>query len=105
VVPRLARGESIDRGYLGVETTDAPSGGGAEVASVVPGGPAERAGLQTGDLIVTIDGVDVRSLGGLLGEIERHSIGDSILLEVVRDGAPFQVTVPVEERPATVPAG
>ena len=54
---------------------------------------------------MTVDGVEVRTFGGLLAEVERHAVGDSVELEVKRDGAPLEVTVPLEERPATLPAG
>jgi S1-C subfamily serine protease len=78
---------------------------GVEVESVDEGGPAERAGLRTGDVIVAVDGVEVRTLPGLLAEVDRHAVGDSVELEVERAGAPVEMTVRLEERPATLPAG
>jgi putative serine protease PepD len=51
VVPRLQRGETISRPYLGLSTGERP-GGGAAVVEAVPGGPAARAGLRPGDVVV-----------------------------------------------------
>src|SRR3954451_11263648 len=53
VVPQIERGKHIRRAYLGVETTDPITGSanaGAEVQTIIPGGPAERGKLRTGDL-------------------------------------------------------
>ncbi len=64
IVPRLLAGEKIDRAYLGISTADPLSAGtGAEVATVVSGGPADQGGLRRGDTIVrvadtTINGSD-----------------------------------------------
>ena len=62
VVPALTRGEKIERAYLGVQTSPAStsSQSGAQVQSVVSGGPADRAGIRTGDVITRVDGKDVR---------------------------------------------
>ena len=49
VIPRLERGESIQRAYLGVSTSGGT--GGVTVAAVSAGGPAAAAGLQVGDVI------------------------------------------------------
>ena len=50
VIPRLARGQTIERRYLGVTMAAAPRG--ADSQGVRPGGPAERAGLGRADVIV-----------------------------------------------------
>src|SRR5918998_1447369 len=54
VIPRLERGETIRRAYLGV-STEAGTGG-AVVREATAGGPAARAGVRAGDVIVTVDG-------------------------------------------------
>jgi putative serine protease PepD len=103
VVPRLARGESIDRGYLGVETTDAPNGGGAEVASVVPGGPAERAGLLPGDIVTKIGGEDVNESSDVSAVITTRAPGDNVEVEVQRGGKKETIDVELGSRPARTP--
>jgi S1-C subfamily serine protease len=103
VLAELEENHKVIRPYIGVRGRAV--GDGVELVGLHPGGPAERAGLRAGDVVVTIDGVDVRTLGGLLGEVARRSVGDSVELQVVRDGVPIEVPVQLEERPATLPAG
>ena len=103
VVPRLARGESIDRGYLGVETSDAPSGGGAEVSSVVPGGPAERAGLLPGDIVKKIGGEDVNESSDVSAVVTTRAPGDDVEIEVERGGKKETIEVKLGTRPARTP--
>ena len=50
VIPRLASGQSIERAWIGVTTSDGLSG--AAVEAVTSGGPAERAGLRPGDDVI-----------------------------------------------------
>lgn len=74
--------------------------GGVVVLDVVSGGPAEAAGLRPGDVIVTMDGRDVRSLEDFLASLRRHEPGDRVEVGVVRDGQPLTVGVVVAERPS-----
>jgi hypothetical protein len=55
-------GENLHRAYLGVETGPLDSRACVAVLRVVPGSPADRAGLKPGDLIVKVDGLPVHSL-------------------------------------------
>jgi S1-C subfamily serine protease len=103
VLAELEENHKVVRPYIGLRGRAVD--GGVELVDVHAGGPADAAGLQTGDVVQSIDGVDVRTLGGLLGEVERHDVGDSVDLKILRDRAPVEVTVRLEERPATVPAG
>jgi S1-C subfamily serine protease len=75
------------------------------VTDVHPGGPAERAGIQVGDLIEAIDGHPVATLADLLGDVDRHQPGDSVQLTVLRNGSRGDVTVQLADRPATLAAG
>ena len=54
VLPRLGRGEQMTRAYLGVQAW--PDEGGLRVENIVPTGPADRAGLQPGDLMLSLQG-------------------------------------------------
>lgn len=57
---------------------------GVQVMNVEPGSPADRAGLLAYDIITTINGLRVRTINQLTGEIDRHQAGDSMTLEVYR---------------------
>jgi S1-C subfamily serine protease len=103
VFGQLEENHKVVRPFMGVRGRSARDG--VELTKLHEDGPVARAGLQSGDVVMTIDGVEVRTFGGLLAEVERHAVGDSVELEVERDGAPLEVTVPLEERPATLPAG
>jgi S1-C subfamily serine protease len=67
---------------LGVQVApDAPQGtraAGAQVAGVVPGSPAERAGIQEGDLITTVDGDAVATATALHDAMTAHQPGDRV---------------------------
>jgi putative serine protease PepD len=112
VVPRLERGQSIRRAYLGVSTVEAPSGEGARVAQITPGSPAERAGLRAGnaltgiggDVITEVDGKRVRSPDDLSGVIGAKKPGDDVTLTVRRGGREREVEATLTDRPATAPS-
>jgi putative serine protease PepD len=104
VVPRLARGEEIKRGYLGVETSEPAGGGdGAEVADVIPGGPAERAGLRPGDVIKKVAGAEVKQPEDVAAALETRAPGDRVEIEVERSGSTEKIDATLGERPAKTP--
>jgi S1-C subfamily serine protease len=61
--------------------------GSVTLTGVVPNGPAERAGLGRGDVIVSVDGVAVTSLRELYTQIWRKRPGEVVRMQVLRDGA------------------
>ena len=95
ITDRLMRGESIQRGYLGVQIGPisrdwvAPLGlqsrEGAYVVSVTPGGPAERGGLQQGDVVLSLNGQKVIDSNELTRRVGQVSPGDNLRLEIMRD--------------------
>jgi putative serine protease PepD len=100
VVPQLEQGQAIERPWIGVSTSPA-LGGGAEVAQVVPGSPAERAGIRTGDVIVGVDGDRVAEPDDVASAISAKAPGDEVTVEVRGRGgsAARDVRVPLGERP------
>jgi putative serine protease PepD len=102
VVPRLEHGGSISRPYLGVSTQPSISAVGAQVAGVVPGGPAASAGLQDGDVVVNVAGKKVLAPEDISTAIESYKPGESIPIEVQRAGARQTLHVTLGKRPDTV---
>ena len=76
---------------------------GALVAAVAPGGGAEEAGLQRGDIITAIDDEPVTSMADLAGEISRHAPGDVVTLTVVRDADELTLDVTLGSAPRAEP--
>lgn len=64
---------------------------GAQIEGVTKGGSADSAGLQAGDVVISIDGNSVSSSSSLVGYVRRYNSGDVVLLEVVRDGNLIEV--------------
>ena len=64
--------------FLGVGVNDAPGGGGAIVRQVIPTGPAAGAGINTGDVITSINGQPVNSATTLTSILDQHHPGDGV---------------------------
>jgi S1-C subfamily serine protease len=99
VVPQIKSGGKIQRAYLGVSNGDAPGGDGAIVGSVVPGGPADKGGLQSGDKITAIDGKGVLSSDDVSAAVNGLKPGQSTKVTVVRGGSTRTLTVQLGTRP------
>jgi len=92
---QLISNGKVTRGYIGASVQDvtpdiADSLGvakaGALVAELTPGGPAEQAGLRPGDLILRVDGQPVSGASDLTRQVGRVHAGETIRLEIRRDG-------------------
>lgn len=62
----------------------------AEIFSVEPDSAAEKAGLQPGDIITHVDGVQVQSFTELTTEIAKYDAGDTVVLEILRAERPLK---------------
>jgi len=98
VIPPLAKGTTIERPYLGVSTTESAQE--VTVAEVKPGGPAEQAGLRTGDVVVAVDGKNVGEASDVAAAIAGKRPGDTVAIEVRRGGQSQTVEVELGTRPA-----
>jgi hypothetical protein len=80
---------------LGTIPDFAQESGGYLVSGIVPGSPAESAGLRPGDVIVAIDGSPIDNLYDYTAVLKSHEPGDRLRVEIVRDGKrqAFDVTL------------
>ncbi len=104
LLPQLKKGKVV-RGWLGVviqkitpelkEALDLKDEKGALVADVVSGGPAEKAGIKRGDVILSFDGKDIQEMNDLPYIVASTPVGKMVTVEVVRKGQAktFQVEV------------
>jgi Peptidase A4 family/PDZ domain len=75
---------------------------GLVISSVVPGGPAARAGVAAGDVLTALDGQPVADLGALVVGLGDRQPGDQVVLTVSRAGQTRQLTATLQERPSGV---
>ena len=103
VAEALERDGSIPRGRVGaaLRAIELDGGGrGLVVASVEADGPAARAGIHQGDIVVDIDGRPAKSLRALMSMLGPGSVGSALKLSVRRGGEDRPIEVTVAERVA-----
>jgi putative serine protease PepD len=96
VAGKLQRGEKVSHPSLGVSVTAAENGG-AVVAYVTPGSPAEKAGLQQGDVITKFGDTVVNDSDDLVGAVQARKVGDRVEVQYQRNGSPATATVTLAE--------
>jgi len=97
----LARGH-VTRGYLGVglQPVELPDHHkGLIVLSLEPDGPAAKAGVLIGDILVSLGGTTVDDTEDIQGVLEGHSVGQSVEAEFLRGGSSRKIAIVVGERP------
>ena len=97
----LSRGR-VRRGYLGVGLHPVELPGdrqGLIVLSIEPDGPAARAGLVVGDVLLTLDGDPVVETDAVQLHLGPESVGKLVHAEILRGGAPIKIDVTPAERP------
>ena len=107
----LENGYVTGRPYLGITylaVTDAQTASqlgvnayGVYVVEVVKGGPAEKAGLQAGDRIVSVDGTEIASKDDLGTLMQKHAAGDTLSITIAREGQMQTVNVTLGEKTAS----
>ncbi len=106
VMNALIKDGRVSRGWLGIEIqsqlrdpTQLETSTGVEVLNVVPGGPAAKSGLQVGDIILTIDGVEMTDANTLIQYVARKPPNTALNAQILRQGQNAQVEIVLEERP------
>ena len=104
----------VTRGSIGVSFTDGQSNNpivlrdlgapyGIVLQSVTPGSPAEKAGLQAGDVITSVDGHPVHDGNDLVNPIAATPVGSKVTIDYVRDKSEHDASVVVADRTKIVP--
>jgi serine protease Do len=110
IVQELIQNGKVTRGYLGVNFQDIPPGearnlglpsaNGVYITQVTNGSPADNAGLQRGDVIVSLAGQAIRNSGDLVEALRNHPGGDNVAVDYYRDGTKESSQITLGERPA-----
>jgi serine protease Do len=110
VTRQLMEGHKIQRGYIGAQIQDmddemASSFGlagrkGAVIAGLVPGGPAAKAGVAAGDIVVAVNGHPVTNGNEMTREVAKVHAGDTIRLDVFRNGKERNLDITAGLRPS-----
>lgn len=110
VAKQLSKNGQVQRAWIGVSFQEltpelassfgAKSHGGALVNGVVGGGPAARAGVREGDIILSVEKTKVKRGNDLLRAVLRHDVGKDVRLQMLRDGKPLTLTVRTGTRPS-----
>jgi serine protease Do len=109
VIDALRRGQRPQRGYIGVSlqsldediaaSLGIPKNQGELIRAVTAGGPAARAGIQQGDVVVSVAGRPVTPDETLAWQISRQPLGSRVPVELIRNGERRTVNVAIGERP------
>jgi serine protease Do len=111
IVDDLMRYGQVQAVWLGLAVGDArdeePEAGqkprgGLPVLRLADGGPAARAGLEEGDLVLAVAGTTVRSAGEFHYHVGRHAAGETVVLSVRRGGRALELPVRAEQFTAKV---
>ena len=107
VMNALIKDGRVSRGWLGIEIqsqlrdpTQLETSTGVEVLNVVPQGPAAISGLKTGDIILTIDGVEMTDANTLIQYVARKPPNTVLNTQILRNGKHAEIPVTLAERPS-----
>ena len=100
VVSQLVAGKTVAHAYFGVQVRDSSSPLGAALAQVLPGTPAAKAGLKSGDVVVKLDGKTIQSADEVSSAMDAKKPGDVMKVTYVRDGKTAVATVTLATRPS-----
>ena len=113
VLSEIIRHGYVRRAYIGVAGQTAPvprrhavlagveNKMGALLMQIEPDGPAAKAGLLPGDVVIKLDGVEINGVDDLIRVLDRDRIGRRLAMDVLRLGRLREIYIdPVERKPA-----
>lgn len=104
IIERMKKGETLVPGFMGVQIDPASDEkSGAKVKEVVKDAPAEKAGMKSGDVLVSVEGngvTDQQSLSRVMGE---YLAGQKVKVQVSRGGEKLELEITLGVRPAAPP--
>ena len=114
IMEDLIKTGKVSRGYLGVQIRGlddglaqqfkVPDTAGALAEDITPGGPAEKGGLKTGDVIRKLNDMTIQDANQLTAHVTNLSPGSVATLDILRDGQPMTLKVTLGERPSDLGA-
>ncbi|HEX4879621.1 MAG TPA: trypsin-like peptidase domain-containing protein [Limnobacter sp.] len=109
VLSQIVRTGSVTRGYIGVEQQnitaelasafDLPQNDGVIIAGIVKDGPADKAGLKVGDILLSLDGQKIQDTTQMLNLIAGYAPGDKKVIKLLREGKENAITIEIGVRP------
>ncbi|MFN2443369.1 MAG: Do family serine endopeptidase [Thermoanaerobaculia bacterium] len=111
IYPQLRDSGRVVRGHLGItiqeiderykEAFGLPNTDGVLVQSVTPGSPAEKAGIERGDVVIRVDDVEIQRSRDLIDYVSDQRPGTRVRVQLLRDGKQRTITATTGERPGT----
>ncbi|MCQ8897476.1 trypsin-like peptidase domain-containing protein [Limnobacter humi] len=109
VLNQIVRNGSVTRGYIGVEQQNIteelskafnlPQQDGVIIAGIVKDGPADKAGLKVGDILLAIDKQAIKDTTQMLNLIASSEPGQKRVIRLLREGKPVSLTIEIGVRP------
>ena len=101
ITSQLIEDGAVYRSWMGISVSPVPveENGGAKLERVLDGSPADEAGIRVGDIIVRIDDAEVREVVDLLAYLEETAPGETVEVEILRDGVSEVVDVTLDVMP------
>ncbi|VVB90119.1 Trypsin-like peptidase domain protein [uncultured archaeon] len=73
---------------------------GVMVSNVIPGSEAEKSGMETGDILVRMDDMDINNVRDLIKVMNRHEVGDTVTVELIRREKKMRFKTVLEKAPS-----
>jgi serine protease Do len=112
VIEQLKKGTKVTRGWIGVSIQELTpelsqkfglkATEGVLVSDVLRGGPAAKAGIQRGDIILELDGKKVKDVGTLRNTIAQSRVGSQVNAKVLRGETVMTIPVTIAELPSDI---